>query len=474
MTRSNNKNMAILNKYMFREYDIRGRIDKDDELTPEAIDAIGRGFAVFLKKRGLNEAIVGHDARPYSKTVKDITIKALLESGINVIEIGEVLVPIFYFSQYHLKKKGGVMITASHNPWGWSGFKHAYDYSTTLVPDDVRELYEIVKKGELMSGNGKLEVYSDIINYYKKDILARVKIVRPLKVLIDTGNGTAGPIVPDILREAGCEVVEQYTDVKGENRHHDANPSTVGMLEAMAGGVKKNAVDIGLGFDDDGDRLGAVDEKGDVIWPDRILILLSRLLLKEKPGAKIVFDVKSTEALPEDIKAHGGVPVMWKTGHSYIKAKAKEVGAALAGERSGHIFFFHGYYGYDDAIFAALKLLEYISGQKNPVSEIIKALPQYITSPVWHAPCADAKKYAVVEKLTAEFKKEYGSDKVIDINGARVYIDDGWGLIRASSNVPALVLVFEAKTEEGLKKIEQIFRDKFLQYPEVGKHWESG
>ena len=162
--------MAILNKYMFREYDIRGRIDKDDELTPEAIDAIGRGFAVFLKKRGLNEAIVGHDARPYSKTVKDITIKALLESGINVIEIGEVLVPIFYFSQYHLKKKGGVMITASHNPWGWSGFKHAYDYSTTLVPDDVRELYEIVKKGELMSGNGKLEVYSDIINYYKKDI----------------------------------------------------------------------------------------------------------------------------------------------------------------------------------------------------------------------------------------------------------------------------------------------------------------
>lgn len=459
---------------MFREYDIRGRIDKEDELTTEAIDAIGRGFAVFLKKRGLHEAVVGHDARPYSKTVKDITVKALLESGINVLEIGQVLVPIFYFSQYYLQKRGGVMITASHNPWGWSGFKHAYDYSTTLVPDDARELYEIVVKGDFITGQGKREVYSNIIVDYKKDVLARVKIARPLKVLIDTGNGTAGPIIPDILREAGCEVFEQYTDIQGENRHHDANPSTMGMLQAMQEGVKKNVADIGLGFDDDGDRLGAVDEKGEVIWPDRILILLSRLLLKEKTGAKIVFDVKSTEALPEDVKAHGGIPVMWKTGHSYIKAKAREVGAALAGERSGHIFFFYGYYGYDDATFAALKLLEYISDQKDSVSEILKALPVYFTSPVWHAPCADAKKYAVVEKLTEEFKKEYGDDKVIDINGARVYVEDGWGLIRASSNVPALVLVFESKTEEGLKKIEQIFRQKLSNYQEVGQKWESG
>ena len=467
-------NMAFLNRYMFREYDIRGRIDKEDELTPEAIDAIGRGFAVFLKKRGLHEAIVGHDARPYSKTVKDITVAALLESGINVIEIGEVLVPIFYFSQYHLQKKGGVMITASHNPWGWSGFKHAYDYSTTLVSDDVCELYGIVEKGEFITGKGGREVYNNIIADYKKDILARVKIARPLKVLVDTGNGTAGPIVPAILREAGCEVVEQYTDIQGENRHHDANPSTMGMLEAMAEGVKKNAVDIGLGFDDDGDRLGAVDEKGEVIWPDRILILLSRLLLKEESGAKIVFDVKSTEALPEDIKAHGGVPVMWKTGHSYIKAKAREIKADLAGERSGHIIYFHNYYGFDDALFAALKLLEYISSQNLSLSKIFSDVPRYFSSPVWHASCADAQKYAVVEKLTAEFKKEYGNDKVIDINGARVYIKDGWGLIRASSNVPALVLVFESKTEEGLKKIETIFREKLFNYHEVGQKWESG
>jgi len=279
--------------------------------------------------------------------------------------------------------------------------------------------------------------------------------------------------VPEILRKAGCEVVEQYTELS-EKRDHDANPSTMGMLDAMSRGVKSSGADIGLGFDDDGDRVGAVDERGEIVWPDRILILLSRAILEQKPGAKIVFDVKCTEALPEDIKAHGGEPIMWKTGHSYIKQKAKEVGAALAGERSGHIFFHEGYYGYDDATFAALKLLDFISKNPFTVSKIIGSLPRYVTSPVWHAPVSDAEKYGIVEKIAADFKKEYGANKVIDINGARVYFENGWGLIRASSNVSALVLVFEAKTEEGLKKIEAVFREKLSKFPEVGKKWESG
>ena len=463
-----------INPTIFREYDIRGRIDKEDEFSDEAIIAISKGFATFLKKRGIEDAVVGHDARSYSKRVKDLTVAALLESGINVIEIGEVLVPMFYFSQYHLQKKGGVIITASHNPWGWSGFKHAYDYSTTFVPEDMKELQEIIAKEEFQAGAGKHEIYPHILEHYKKDILSRIKITRPLKVLVDTGNGTAGPIVPQILHEAGCEVIEQYTTVSQGERHHDANPSTIEMLEAMTEGVKTHHVDIGLGFDDDGDRLGAVDEKGKVIWPDRILILLARLILAKKPGAKIVFDVKCTEALPEDIKAHGGVPIMWKTGHSYIKAKSKEVDAELAGERSGHIFFREGYYGYDDAAFAGLKLLEYISRETKTISQIIAELPHYITSPVWHAPCDDTEKYDVVDRLVKELKEEYGADKVIDINGARVYLEDGWGLVRASSNVPALVLVFEARTEEGLKKIESIFQEKLSQYPEVGSEWTSG
>ena len=462
-----------INPTIFREYDIRGRIDKEDELTDAAIDTISRAFAVFLKRRGITEAVVGQDARPYSTRVKDMTVQALLSSGIDVTEIGVVLAPIFYFSQYFFKKKGGVMITASHNPWGWSGFKHAYDYSTTFVPQDMQELQEIIEKNEFEKGSGRHEVYYNIADQYKKDLLKRVHFRRQLRVLVDTGNGTAGLFVPQILREAGCEVIEQYTGVS-ETRHHEANPSTLKMLDAMAEGMKKQAADIGLGFDDDGDRLGAMDEKGGVIWPDRILLLLARPILAKNPGAKVVFDVKCTEALIEDIKAHGGIPIMWKTGHSYIKAKAKEERAHLAGERSGHMYFLKEHYEFDDAIFAGLKLLEYLSNQSKPISALMAELPRYVSSPVWHAPCDDIKKYQVIQALTQELKKEYGDDRVIDINGARVYMEDGWGLVRASSNLPALVLVFEAKTEDGLKKIESVFRKKLSQFSEVSNEWVSG
>lgn len=462
-----------INPSVFREYDIRGRIDRDDEITSEAAYAINRGFAVFLKRRGITDAVVGCDARPYSAEIKDAAVKALRDSGINVIDIGVVLAPIFYFSQYHLQKKGGVMITASHNPWGWTGFKHAYDYSTTFVPDDIAELRRIMEEESFVHGSGTYASYPDIIVAYTKDALARVSLTRRLRVLVDTGNGTAGLMAPAILRAAGCEVIEQYTEPSVE-RHHEANPSNMGMLEAMSEGVRRHGADIGLGFDDDGDRLGAVDEHGKIIWPDQILLLLARPILEKNPGAKIVFDVKCTEALPEDIKVRGGVPIMWKTGHSYIKAKAKEVGAHLAGERSGHIYFLKEHYEFDDALFAGLKLLEYISRTQENISEIMAALPRYITSPVWHASCDDAKKYAVVDQMVAEFKREYGNDKVTDINGGRVYLENGWGLVRASSNVPALVLVFEAKTEEGVKKIETIFREKLKRFPEVGSEWKSG
>ena len=464
--------MAI-NENMFREYDIRGRIDHEDEMSPEAIDMISRGFATFLKRRGIGEAIVACDARPYSETVKEKTIQALMGSGIDVIDIGVVLVPMFYFSQYQLKKKGGVMITASHNPWGWSGFKHAYDYSTTFIPQDMQELRQIIEKKDFSTGSGARQSYKNIFDAYKKDVLGRIHLERRIKVLVDTGNGTGGLFLPDLLRADRRVVIGKAPNVS-EKRHHEANPSTLGMLDAMSHGVREYGADIGIGVDDDGDRLGAVDEKGEVIWPDRILILLARLILAIKPGGKVVFDVKCTAALPEDILAHGGVPVMWKTGHSYIKAKAKEVGAVLAGERSGHIYVREGYYEYDDATFAALKLLEYMSRDKQTLSEIMAKLPQYVTSPVWHAPCADEKKYAVVERLVSSFKNEYGVERVNDVNGARVSFPDGWGLVRASSNVPALVLVFEAKTDEGLKKIEEVFRTKLAQFPDVGSEWASG
>ncbi len=462
-----------LNPTLFREYDIRGRIDSPGELTADAITAIGRGFAAFLKRRNIEEVIVGHDARPSSKSVADLTVRALFDSGMRVIEIGAVLTPIFYFSQYHLKKKGGVMITASHNEQGWSGFKHAYDYATTFLPHDVQELYQIIEKEEFISGAGSRQVYFDIIEAYTNDVLSNIRCARRLRILVDAGNGTAGPIVPLILRRAGCEVIEQYTEVS-ETRHHQANPSNVGMLAAMTEGVRAGRVDLGLGFDEDGDRLGVVDEKGVIVWPDRVLALLARGALAKNPGGAVVFDVKCSEALVEDIKNHGGKPVVWKTGHSYIKAKAKETGAVLAGERSGHLFFPKEHYGFDDAVYGALKLLKYVGDESRPLSLLVADLPKYSTSPVWHASCPDTQKYEIVDALTRQFKEEYGADKVIEVNGARVYFDEGWGLVRASSNIPALVLVFEAKTGEGLKRIESIFRKKLAVFPEIGKDWVSG
>lgn len=465
--------MPKLKKTMFREYDIRGQVS-DEELNEESCKAIGKGFGTFLKRHNVGETVVGFDAREYSERLKEALVSGIISTGVNVVEIGQVLVPIAYFAQHHLKAKGIAMCTASHNPQGWSGFKLGHDFETTLLPEDIMELYQIILAEDFVEGRGEVRKELDIIKAYSDYVIKKINIKKTLKVVVNAGNGTAGPIVPPILRRAGCEVVEQYCDIDFSFPHHEPNPASLEALEALSSKVRKVGADIGLGFDGDGDRLGVVDEKGKTIWPDRFLILLARRVLQEKPGSKVVFDVKCSQALIEEIEKAGGIPVMWKTGHSYIKQKAKEIDAALAGERSGHIFYRHGYYGYDDAVFAALKLLEYLSSQDQFLSQIMLTTSQYITSPAWQVDCADEVKYEVVDKLTKEFKKEYGPERVIDINGARVKFDDGWGLVRASSNLPVLVLVFESKTKKGLKLIEDIFRQKLAKHSEVGEKWVAG
>jgi len=464
--------MAQIKKTIFREYDLRGRVS-DDELTKENCKTIGVGFGSLLRKKGIEKVIVGFDAREYSVWIKNSLIEGLVSTGVNVVEIGEVLTPIAYFAQFHLNVKGLAMVTASHNPNGWSGFKLGYDFGSTLLPEDIKELYQTILKEDFVKGEGKVEKYDDIIKEYSDYLISKVNIKKPIRVLVNSGNGTAGPISPLILEKAGCQVVKQYCDIDFNFPNHEPNPASMEMLEAMGSKVREVGADIGIGFDGDGDRIGVVDENGVVIWPDKLMILLVRQVLKERPHSKIVFDVKCSQSLIEEIEKNGGEPVMWKTGHSYIKQKAKEVDAALAGERSGHIFYRHGYYGYDDATFAALKLLEYLSGQEKSLSEIMIDTPQYFTSPSWHTECADEIKYGVVDKLVRELKEEYGNERVIDINGARVIFDDGWGLVRASSNLPHLVLVFESKTKEGLQRIENIFREKLSKYPEINKKWEN-
>lgn len=461
--------MPQLKRTMFREYDLRGK-ESDDELNDNSVYHIARGFGTWLKRHGVNEAIVGHDSRQTSESFHAQAIKALTETGVNVVDIGNVTTPMSYWAQYYFKVKGLICITASHNPAGWNGVKLGQDLSKTLLTAELQEVYDLISKEDYESGSGTVRK-EDILEAYMKDLLSRAKITKKFKILVNTGNGTAGILMPELLRRTGCEVVEHYTEVDTTYPHYTANPDGTAMMEDTGKETVDNKCDFGMAFDGDCDRLGMTDEKGNTIWPDRYIILLSRLVLSKHPGAKIVFDVKVSEALPEDIKAHGGIPIMWKTGHSHIKAKLAEEKAAMAGEMSGHIFFVDDFYGFDDGAFAALKMLEYLSTMDKPLSEIIDDTPYYVSTPTIQVNTTDEDKYNVVEALTKEFKDE--GYKVLDINGARVYIDDGWGLVRASSNTPTLVLRFESTTKEGLEKIEQIFKEKLSKFESVDTNWNT-
>lgn len=463
--------MAQLKKTMFREYDIRGR-ESEEELNELSVYHIARGFGAMLVKLNVPTVLVGNDARGTSEAFSAQMVKGLTESGINVIDIGTATTPMCYWAQYYLKVPGLAVVTASHNPAGWNGLKLGTGLSKTLLPEEIKELYAIIEQEAYVTagvpGTVRVEKVADA---YMNDLVSRTTKSKKMRILVNTGNGTAGLFAPQLLRLAGYDVVEHYTNVDPTYPHYTANPDGEAMMKDTGEQVRANTCDIGLAFDGDGDRLGVVDETGATIWPDRTVMLLSRLVLQKEPGAKIVFDVKVSEALPEDIAAHGGVPIMWKTGHSYIKAKLAEEHAALAGEMSGHIFFSQDYYGFDDAFFAALKLLEYVSAQTEPLSKIMEDTPYYISTPTIQVKTTDEDKYAVVEQLVAQFKAE--GYRMNDVNGARVYTEDGWGLVRASSNTPTLVLRFESKTQEGLERVQQLFRTKLAAFPQVSSDWDS-
>lgn len=463
--------MANLKKTMFREYDVRGKV-APDELNENSVSIIAQAFGTMLINRNINDCVLGHDYRDCSEKFHQAFLEGILSTGINVIDLGMVLTPMMYAAQYYFKTKGGVIITASHNPNGWSGFKLGTDFSHTLIPEEVKELYQLTVSENFAQGKGRVKK-ENCSPIYKTDLLKRIKITRHLKVVVNTGNGTAGPTATEILKAAGCEIIPLHTDLDFTFPHYCPNPSVVEMMEDTGRTVIFNRADVGIALDGDGDRLGATDEKGKMVFPDQIMILLARQVLKKVPGAKIIFDVKCSQALEDDIKAHGGVPIMWITGHSYIKSKRQEEKAPLAGETSGHIFFGPpDYYGFDDGIFTALKLLEYLAGENKPFSEIMKSTPSFISTPTLHVDCPDEVKYQVVEKLVKEFKdKGY---PVNDINGARVSFGDGWGLVRPSSNLPVLVLRFEAKSQKRVDEFMKIFRDIFAKYPEIGQEWYPG
>lgn len=469
--------MAEINKAMFREYDIRGKVN-NRELNQKTLNLIGKGFGTYLARCGIQNLVIGHDYRSYSEELKNALSQGLISTGMHVIDIGLVLTPMLYYAQYHFKAQGGAMVTASHNPNGWSGVKLASDFSKTLAGEEIEDVYEIIQKGIFKQGQGlvrKDHLRSHIKEAYAHAVTARVNIQKPLKVVVECGNGTASFFAADILKKAGCKVIELFCNPDWKFPHHTPDPESVKAKKALAKKVKQQKADLGISFDGDGDRLGVVDEKGNNIWSDRLLILLARQVLENNPGGKIVFDVKCTQALPRDIEDHGGVPIIWRTGHSYLKQKVHQENAVLGGERSGHFIIADDWYGFDDAIFASLRLLEYLSQQEKPLSEIIKTTPfsDYQVSPTIYVSCPDDKKFKVVKKLIKDFKQEFGKDKVVDINGARVNFGFGWGLVRASSTEPALTLNFEARDEQKLKEIKNVFKQKLSKYSEIGKKWEN-
>ena len=457
---------------MFREYDLRGRV-AEGELTDDSVRLIANAFGRLLLARGNDRVVVGYDNRPASPGFKDAAVSGLLAVGLEVVDIGLTISPALYFSQYHLESPAGVMITASHNPSDWCGMKLAHGYSRTLGPAEMRELYRLAAAGESGAGNGRRR-RADTRDAYLERVTAGTRLERPLRVAVDCGNGGAGVFAYEALQRLGCLTFQLYCDPDDSYPHYFPNPSDLKARRRLRQIVTHPYIraDVGLAFDGDGDRIGVMDERGEDVWSDRVLILLARQVLQRRAGAAVVYDVKCTRGLEEEITARGGRPVMWKTGHSHIKAKLHETGAALAGERSGHIFYREGYYGFDDALYAGARLLEVLAASGETLSTLVAGTPPYLTSPEIAAPCADDHKYRVVDALVAEFKREFGA-RVNDINGARVDFGDGWGLVRASSNLPELVLIFEARTEARLREIRSLFRARLAACPEIDPAWRN-
>lgn len=455
---------------MFREYDIRGR-ETDDELNPQTMELIGRGYGTFLSRREITKAVVGRDSRSTSAEFEVAFITGLLSTGCEVLDIGLSTTPMLYWAQFHFESIGGAAITASHNPAGWNGVKLAVGYSQTTNSEQLQEIYKIIEAENFAQGKGQKRE-TPIDDEYIADLTERVKVEDTPRILLNTGNGTAGAIGPPLLRASGCEVIELHTRMDPTFPHYPANPSIIKMMEDTGAHVRSAQADLGVAIDADGDRLGITDENGKTLWPDVYIVPIVREILQAKPGAKIVFDVKCSVALEEEIKEHGGVPIMWKTGHSYIKEKIAEAKADLGIEMSGHIFVVHGYYGFDDALFSALKLIKSLKSQGIKLSQMKSAHDRWVASPVLNVSCADDVKYKITEELIQRFRSM--GYKVIDISGARVVFEDGWGLVRASSNLPQLVLRFEARSKKRLDEIEEQFRNLLKEYPGVGSEWESG
>ena len=438
-----------MNPEIFREYDIRGVVDKD--LTEQDVVLIGKGFGTYLRGENRSKVTVGRDCRLSSEKYRDLVIEGLLATGCDVVDIGVCPTPVFYFSIRQLKKEGGIMVTASHNPPEYNGFKLCSGYDT-LFGEQIQKLRRIIEGGTFAEGSGTAET-ADVVTPYKKFLQENVKLAKPLRAGIDAGNGTAGVVAVPIIRNLGCEVFDIYCDMDGNFPNHEPDPTVVKNMQDLIGLVREKGLDVGIGYDGDGDRIGIIDEKGDIIWGDQLMIMYARDILSRRPGATFIAEVKCSQTLYHDIEKHGGRAIMWKTGHSLIKQKMKEVKAELAGEMSGHMFFADRYFGFDDAIYASCRLLEILAATGKSITELLNDVPRTYNTPEIRVPCPDDRKFQVVRDVTEYFRQQYN---IIDIDGVRVLFEDGWGLVRASNTQPVLVLRFEALSQTRLSEIQSL------------------
>lgn len=441
--------MSEINAQMFRQYDIRGVYGED--LTAKDAELIGKAFGTYIKRKGETEAIVGKDNRKSSPELCDALVKGLLATGIKVRDIGVVVSPIFYYSTYLYGIKSGIMVTASHNPSQYNGFKVQYG-GGTLYGEELQNLRKMILEDDFEVGRGSLTAMSPVEDYLRM-IKEKIKLERGLKVVVDCGNGTAGFFAPRLLEELGCEVIPLYCDSDPDFPNHFPDPVKPENLSDLIKAVKENRADLGVGFDGDGDRLGVIDNRGNIIWGDMLMILFWREILPKHPGAPAIVEVKCSETLVEEIKRLGGEPIFYKTGHSLIKAKMKELNAVFTGEMSGHMFFADEYFGFDDALYACARFLRLLSRSDKPLNELLADVPKTYATPEIRVECVETEKSSYVEKATAYFKA--AGNRLIDIDGVRVYFKDGWGLVRASNTGPELIVRCESKTPEGLERIRR-------------------
>ena len=432
-----------------REYDIRGIVGRD--LHPETADAIGRAYAAYLTQHGIRGAVaVGRDNRPSGKALRDALVRGLTESGVDVVDVGIVPTPLLYWSLHKLDVVGGIQITGSHNPPEYNGFKLSVGKGS-LHGEEIQALYAIIGGRKFPTGRGKVRDEA-IIDRYIADVVERIgKLSRPLKVVADCGNGAGALVAPQLLRAIGARLVTLFCESDGTFPNHHPDPTVVENLHDLITAVQRDHADIGIAFDGDADRIGVVDEKGGIVWGDHVLILYARdVLQRTGRGQSIIFDVKCSQALPDAIKKAGGIPVMWKTGHSLIKDKMKELGAPIAGEMSGHMFFTEGFYGHDDALYGAARLLRIVADAGKSVTELLADVPKFVSTPELRVDVPEAIKFDLVDRAVRHFSSRYDT---VGVDGVRVNFGDGWGLIRASNTQPVLVTRFEARTPERLSTI---------------------